>query len=132
MASELLSQLKKLDPDYEPEAYLFVLQAMRFAQVKMSFPGHLSGQEFAERIVELSREIYGMLARNVFEQWGVRKTIDFGRIVYDLIEIGQMSKQPQDSIEDFRDVFDFKDRLGDNFEWDHFLAREIIQKLGLS
>ena len=38
----------------------------------------------------------------------VRKTIDFGRIVFALVDNGWMQKTEDDTIEDFRDVFDFK------------------------
>ena len=34
--------------------------------------------------------------------------MDFGRIVFALIEAGQMQKTDEDTIEDFRNVYDFK------------------------
>jgi uncharacterized repeat protein (TIGR04138 family) len=44
----------------------------------------------------------------VFNFWGVQTTEDFGHIVFNLVEKGLLSKTPEDSLEDFRDVYDFK------------------------
>lgn len=33
--------------------------------------------------------------------------MDFGKIVFAMVESGIMHKTPEDNIEDFRDVFDF-------------------------
>ena len=52
-------------------------------------------------------EQYGLLARAVLASWGVHRTEDFGRMVFAMIEVGSMSKTPQDTPEDFRGVFDF-------------------------
>ena len=41
-------------------------------------------------------------------QWGVTETLDFGRIVFALVDGGLMSKTPEDRLEDFADIFDFR------------------------
>ena len=56
-----------------------------------------------------------MLAKNVLNEWGVHKTGDFGEIVFNLIDIGQMKKTDNDRREDFENVFDFDDGLRDAF-----------------
>ena len=43
---------------------------------------------------------------HVLRRWGIRESIDFGNMVYLLIQHGLMRKTDEDSIEDFRDVFD--------------------------
>jgi len=68
---------------------------------------HLTGQQLCEAIRCLSLEQFGYMAKLVFNQWGVTKTGDFGHIVFNLIEIGQMRKTESDRREDFDDVFDF-------------------------
>ena len=50
-----------------------------------------------------------MMARTVLNQWGVRRTGDFGEIVFNLVEEQIMSKQDSDTREDFADVYDFED-----------------------
>ena len=49
------------------------------------------------------------MTRTVFRHWGVRSTDDFGNIVFELIERGEMSKTDRDQLSDFLDVYDFED-----------------------
>ena len=49
-----------------------------------------------------------LLARAVLATWGIRSTDDFGRIVFAMIDAGLLQKQPDDTIADFADVFDFR------------------------
>jgi uncharacterized repeat protein (TIGR04138 family) len=48
------------------------------------------------------------LARTVLVRWNVTSTYDFGRIVFAMVDSGLMQKTDDDSIEDFRNVYDFK------------------------
>jgi len=114
---ELASVMKIRSSRYKPEAYIFILKAMRYAHTRPGRRGHLTGQEFARVIAEFVRSLYGPLAKNVLEDWGIRETLDFGRIVYDLIDVGQMSKLPEDSLDDFRDVYAFDEEFGDGYDW---------------
>jgi uncharacterized repeat protein (TIGR04138 family) len=68
---------------------------------------HLTGQQLCEAIRRYGHEQYGLLAKCVFNDWGVYSTGDFGEIVFNLIRIEQMRKTKDDSREDFDDVFDF-------------------------
>lgn len=68
---------------------------------------HVTGQDLCLGLREYALLKWGLLARTVLARWNIRRTIDFGRIVFALVENGSMSKTDQDSIEDFRDVFDF-------------------------
>ena len=54
-----------------------------------------------------AHEQYGYLAKNVLNHWGLKSTSDFGEIVFNLIEIGQMRKTASDTRKDFDKVFDF-------------------------
>lgn len=76
---------------------------------------HVTGQQLCEAIRQYAIQQYGMLAKNVLNEWGVRNTGDFGEIVFNLIEIGQMKKTEHDRREDFENVFDFNDGLQDAF-----------------
>jgi uncharacterized repeat protein (TIGR04138 family) len=69
---------------------------------------HVTGQDLCEGIRTYAQNQYGMLARSVLHHWNIESTLDFGRIVFALIEAGQMQKTDDDTIEDFRDVYDFK------------------------
>ncbi len=41
------------------------------------------------------------MSKSVLNEWGVRNTGDFGEIVFNLIDIGQMRKTDNDRREDF-------------------------------
>ena len=43
----------------------------------------------------------------VLEHWGIKSTEDFGNIVFNLVENRVLSKTEDDSIEEFRDGYDF-------------------------
>ena len=51
---------------------------------------------------------WGLLARTVLRRWNVTRTDDFGRIVFTLVEHGDMAKTEEDHIEDFHRVYDFE------------------------
>ena len=100
---------------YPPEAYDFVQQGLSYTVQLVHGPGakpranrHVTGQDLCEGIREFARNQYGMLARTVLRHWNITTTLDFGRIVFALIEAGQMQKTDEDTIEDFRNVYDFK------------------------
>jgi uncharacterized repeat protein (TIGR04138 family) len=70
--------------------------------------GHVTGQQLCLSLRDLACDRYGMLAPVVLRRWGIRESIDFGNMVYLLIDHGFMRKTEEDSIEDFRNVFDFE------------------------
>ncbi|MEO1496334.1 MAG: Minf_1886 family protein [Planctomycetota bacterium] len=124
-----LADLLRRDNRYSFEAYVFVFDALRYGQDRMGMgessdeeafepqleaeaaaddeERHVTGQELCWAIRQYALDQYGLLARNVLDHWGVTKTGDFGEIVFNLIDIGQMRKTDQDRREDFNDVFDF-------------------------
>ncbi|MCC7293847.1 MAG: hypothetical protein IT449_17450 [Phycisphaerales bacterium] len=76
---------------------------------------HVRGSDLCWGLRDLALKQWGLLARSVLQRWGVRETLDFGRLVYAAIEAGQMQKQPSDSIDDFKDVYEFKAALDGAF-----------------
>jgi uncharacterized repeat protein (TIGR04138 family) len=122
-----LAELLRRDRRYHRDAYFFVFEALRFAQEHMGLgqggPGdaedeperHVTGQQLCEAIRRYAVEQYGLMSKSVLNEWGVRNTGDFGEIVFNLIEIGQMRKTESDRREDFENVFDFDDGLRDAF-----------------
>ena len=124
-----LAELLRRDRRYHRDAYFFVFEALRFAQEQLGLGGmrptdaaddpseerHITGQQLCEAIRQYAVQQYGMLAKNVLNEWGVHRTSDFGEIVFNLIDIGQMKKTATDRREDFDNVFDFDDGLKDAF-----------------
>jgi len=70
---------------------------------------HVSGRELCWALREYALQRWGIMARVVLESWNVRQTADLGRIVFGFIDFDMMRKQPEDTIEDFQDVFTFDD-----------------------
>ena len=100
---------------YPPEAYDFVQQGLSFtvqlvhgAGAKPRASRHVTGQDLCEGIRQFALNQYGMLASTVLRHWNITTTLDFGRIVFALIEAGQMQKTDDDTVDDFRNVYDFK------------------------
>lgn len=94
---------------FRPEAYVFVLEALELAVASQEEPGHVSGEDLLDRIRRLGRERYGALAGDVFNAWGVRGTVDFGRVVFHLVDEGLLRKRDEDTLADFIDKFDFRE-----------------------
>ena len=98
---------------YPHEAYEFVQQGLCYT-VHRIYGGpeatasqHVSGPQLCEGLREYAQAQWGLLARSVLRRWNITSTLDFGQIVFAMIEAGQMQKTDQDTLEDFRNVFDF-------------------------
>jgi len=106
------------DGRYPMEAFAFLHEGLNHAVQSVhgeeeAEPGqrYVSGQDLCRALAGLARERWGMLARTVLERWNIRQSIDFGHMVYLLIEHDFMHKTAEDSVEDFRDVYDFQTEL---------------------
>jgi uncharacterized repeat protein (TIGR04138 family) len=111
---ELESFLSKIERvmehhPYKFEAYSFVMAALHQTVSKLEKARHITGRELVEGIREYALEQFGPMARTVLNYWGIHATQDFGKIVFALVEVGILRKQADDKIEDFDDVYDFKE-----------------------
>ena len=111
-AAEKFRLLLQLDHRYDPEAYNFLYEALDFTLKHVVSRGgrinqHVSGQELLEGVRRYSIEQFGCMARIVLESWGIRRTDDFGEMVFNLVSQDLMGKQESDSKEDFHDVYEF-------------------------
>ncbi|NBR04484.1 MAG: hypothetical protein EBT92_01795 [Planctomycetes bacterium] len=117
-----IHEIIKKDPRFPYEAYEFLFQALAYTQKmlgKIKPPEgaepakehHVSGKQLIEGIRKFALDEFGLMARCVFNLWGIKKTGDFGSMVFNLVEIGLMSKTDNDSINDFKDVFDIETGL---------------------
>lgn len=70
---------------------------------------NVSGQQLCLGLRDFAIKQYGLLARTVLGRWGINRTDDFGRIVFAMIDLGLMRKTDDDSMEDFRGVYDFEE-----------------------
>jgi uncharacterized repeat protein (TIGR04138 family) len=125
--SHPLAELLEQDTRYTLDAYLFVLESLSFAQESLGMGAsrplgkkaggrekrkseqHVTGQELCEAARQYAQQQYGFLAPTVLAAWGVQATADFGEIVFNMIESGQMRKTNRDRREDFHDVYQFEE-----------------------
>lgn len=130
--SHPLADLLERDGRYSLDAYLFILESLSFAQdslgmgecrqvgskrtSKKKSERHVTGQELCEAARRYAQQQYGYLAATVLSSWGVRETADFGEIVFNMIEVGQMRKTSRDRREDFHEVYAF----------DEAFARDLV------
>lgn len=112
---------------YHPHAYEFLFAALRHTQERQARRGrpalddedaHISGRELLEGIRAFALNQFGLLTVPVFRQWGIRSTDDFGRIVFELVERGEMRKTERDQISDFSDVYDFQEAFDEQYSPD--------------
>lgn len=109
---QAIEEICAKDNRYKPDSYEFVMQALNFSQNKLKRQAHITGRELLEGIREFAIEQYGSMAWTVLNHWGITKTDDFGNIVFNMVDGKLFSKTETDSIEDFKDVYDFKSAFG--------------------
>ena len=130
-------QLALTDPRYAPEAYEFLAQSMQFTQKMLDrIPPeaseddqappppecHVTAVELLEGIRKFGIEQFGMMGAVVFRSWGIESTIDFGRMVFRLIDAGIWHRSSTDQLEDFDDGFCFEKEFEQDFhiKWEEF------------
>jgi uncharacterized repeat protein (TIGR04138 family) len=106
---ETVTQLARHRGVYRPEAYFFVLESLEQAMAALEERSHISGGDLLVWIRQLGSDRFGVMAGDVFRAWGVAATLDFGRIVFHLVDAGLLKKRDQDSLSDFVDKFDFQE-----------------------
>ena len=78
-------------------------------------PHHISGEQLCQGIRELAIRRWGLMARSVLNHWNIKATRDFGEIVFLLVENNWMQKEPDDTISDFDDVYDFAEKCPEKY-----------------
>lgn len=116
-ASRILAQLRRRDPRYTEEAYLFVLASLHSCLERLQEPRHVTGSELASAVRDLALVRFGPMARTVLEHWGVHSTSDLGEIVFLLVDCGILIRQDSDSREDFEGLFSFEEAFETSYPW---------------
>lgn len=109
---ETMEKIAQRDTRYKIDAYSFVLEALNYTVAKTQKPRHVTGKELLEGIKQYAKERFGPMIRTVFEYWGIGSTEDFGYIVFNLVDAKILSKTEQDSLNDFKNGYDFKEVFG--------------------
>ncbi|MFA7255753.1 MAG: Minf_1886 family protein [Candidatus Omnitrophota bacterium] len=107
-----IEEILEKNSSYKFEAYTFVLAALHDTVTGLKKPRHITGQELAQGIRKYALDQFGPMVMTVLHHWGIRKTLDFGKIVFALIDVQLLSKQPEDKLEDFDKVYEFEEAFG--------------------
>lgn len=110
---EQIRLLALKDGRYSPEAFRFLFDALPHAvrlagrETAEGAARHVTGQEVVAGLRFLAAQLFGPLAAAVWRSWGVTSTLDWGQIVFLLVDNGLLNRQESDTLEDFRAGFDF-------------------------
>jgi uncharacterized repeat protein (TIGR04138 family) len=110
--AEALDSIVAADPRYSRDAYVFLRDSLDFTtkqqkKIKGAPVRHVAGPELLEGVRQYALKEFGPMVATVFSYWGLRSTEDIGHMVFNLIGAGIFGKTEEDSIEDFKNVYDF-------------------------
>lgn len=112
--AEALESVVGSDPRYQRDGYIFLRDALDFTtkqqkKVKGVSVRHVSGPELLDGVRQYALKEFGPMVMTVFDSWGIRCSEDIGHMVFNLIGAGVFGKTEQDSVEDFKNVYDFEE-----------------------
>jgi len=111
-----IQEIAKLDGRYSLRAFQFVSEGLGYSVKKFhdinlasDESHHITGKQLCEGLAEFAAEKWGRMAKVTLNQLGIKSTRDFGNIVYLMVENKWMHARPEDTIEEFNDVYDFEE-----------------------
>jgi len=112
--AEALESVVGNDPRYQRDGYIFLRDALDFTtkqqkKIKGVSVRHVTGPELLDGVRQYALKEFGPMVMTVFDSWGIHSCEDIGHMVFNLIGAGIFGKTEQDSIEDFKDVYDFEE-----------------------
>ncbi|HEX8281424.1 MAG TPA: Minf_1886 family protein [Chthoniobacterales bacterium] len=119
--AEALDSIIASDPRYSRDAYVFLRDALDYTtkqqkKIKGAPVRHVAGPELLQGVRQYALKEFGPMVVTVFSYWGIRTCEDIGHMVFNLIGAGIFGKTEEDSIEDFKNVYDFKEAFVRPFE----------------
>jgi hypothetical protein len=93
---------------YPPEAYLFVQQGLN--HTVRAVHGDVIDPEPAHHVG--GKE----LCNGLRERWHITTTLDFGRLVFAMVQFNLLQKTDKDTLHDFENVFDFRTAFETEFK----------------
>ncbi|MGC6426586.1 MAG: Minf_1886 family protein [Akkermansiaceae bacterium] len=108
-----IAEIVQVESRFAPGAYFLVREALDFTVDRMAEENggekrHVSGPELLIGFRDYALQEYGPMAATLLEDWGLTECKNIGEIVFLFIEHGVFGKQDSDTIEDFRNIYDFK------------------------
>ncbi len=112
--AEALESIVANSPRYHRDGYIFLRDALDFTttqqkKIKGVSVRHVTGPELLDGVRQYALKEFGPMVITVFDSWGIQSCEDIGHMVFNLIGVGVFGKTEEDSIEDFKNVYDFKE-----------------------
>ena len=112
--AEALESVVGSDPRYQREGYIFLRDSLDFTtkqqkKTKGVSVRHVTGPELLDGVRQYALKEFGPMVMTVFDSWGIHSCEDIGHMVFNLIGAGVFGKTEEDSIDDFKNVYDFEE-----------------------
>ena len=115
--AQSLEALLTRDRRYPSQAYGVMLAALNDTISRLPQPRHITGPELAEGFRRFVKEQFGPMTLTVLKRWNLHTTSDLGAVVFNLIEVGLLSKTPGDRPEDFEGLYAFEEAFGGPYQY---------------
>ena len=132
--AEALDSIVAIDPRYNSDAYVFLRDALDYTtkqqkKTKGASVRHVAGPELLEGVRQYALKEFGPMVVTVLSYWGIRSCEDIGNMVFNLINAGIFGKTEEDSIDDFKNVFNFHEAFVKPFEPDRMPRARVSADL---
>jgi uncharacterized repeat protein (TIGR04138 family) len=112
--AEALESVVANNPRYHRDGYIFLRDALDFTtkqqkKIKGVSVRHVTGPELLDGVRQHALKEFGPMVMTVFDSWGIQSCEDVGHMVFNLIGAGVFGKTEEDSIKDFKNVYDFEE-----------------------
>ena len=112
--AEALESIVANNPRYHRDGYIFLRDALDFTtkqqkKIKGVSVRHVTGPELLDGVRQHALKEFGPMVMTVFDSWGIQSCEDIGHMVFNLIGAGVFGKTEEDSIKDFKNVYDFEE-----------------------
>ena len=124
MSLELrVREIAREDGRFAPDAFLFLHEALGFTvdrlgkeHAELEEERHVTGRELYEGLEALAKQQFGPLAAEVWRTWGIQEPMDWGHVVFLLVDGQVLRSRPEDTVEDFRLEADFDETFVRQYE----------------
>lgn len=112
--AEALDSIIAKDARYSRDAYVFLRDALDYTtkqqkKIKGGPVRHVAGPELLQGVRQYALKEFGPMVVTVLSYWGIHCCEDIGHMVFNLIGAGIFGKTEEDTIEDFKSVYDFEE-----------------------
>ena len=117
-----LRSLALRDGRYRPEALHFLFDSLETAvnlagkDTETGSDRHVTGGELVAGLTAHAVNQFGPLSPEVWRAWGIHSPMDWGRIVFLLVDEGLLRRQDSDTLADFEMELDYQAAFVDGYK----------------